>query len=56
MADFEKKFWGPAPAQAHWAQVQSGQGRVQILVKAWGLKGLLENDFPLKNRHYFGKF
>ena len=47
MADFEKKFWGPAPPQAHWAQ---------ILVKALGLKGLLENDFPLKNWHYFGKF
>ena len=23
--------------------------------KAWGLKGLLEYDFPLENWHYFGK-
>ena len=35
IANFEKKILGPAPTQAHWAQVQSGQGRVQILVKMW---------------------
>ena len=35
ITNFEKKISGPAPPQAHWAQVQSGQGRVQILVKMW---------------------
>ena len=29
------KILGPVPTQAHWAQVQSRQGRVQILVKMW---------------------
>ena len=33
IANFEKKILGPVPPQAHWAQVQSRQGRVQILVK-----------------------
>ena len=29
----KKKILSPTPTQAHWAKVQSGQGRVQILVK-----------------------
>ena len=49
-----KPFWRAlGPTLGEWLKPGPGPGP---WLKAWGLKGLLKYDFPLKNWHYFGKF
>ena len=49
-----KPFWRAlGPTLGEWLKPGPGPGP---WLKAWGLKGLLKYNFPLKNWHYFGKF